>query len=247
MLIAKKNVEKHTSFFILEHIWSCDGGRKALQQLQKSPELTARLAELFNVSPEPEVEALFDVTRQAEVLATLSSCSKTQALDTVNECDGDTISAAMKLDAASPVASNETKQDDEIKCTFDEFKSALRASGNYVGNESYLKKMYENFIKGDGCGTTLFYNWSDDINEGVVTVYVLIPSTARKNSIKSLLTRTHWTLVVDGKELINGDLHGGVKVDESFWSIESAGLFCMTMEKITSAELWPVSFYLLCT
>ena len=148
---------------------------------------------------------------------------------------------------------SERKQNDndEPECTYEEFKSAMSSNSPELSesniSESYMKKLYANFLKqkgkGLGAGITLAYNWADNSEDGYVYVYVAIKPQTKKNQIKSVLTSNKWKLEVDDMgTIIDGDLFEKIVPDESWWSIESAGVLCMALQKsVTSGELWTVS------
>ncbi|XP_057315834.1 tubulin--tyrosine ligase-like protein 12 [Hydractinia symbiolongicarpus] len=245
MLFSKENLKKNNSFYLVEHVWTTDLQKNVLQELHKKRELADRLASIFNIPPKIETSTFSKNVSQVEQLATACQCSKKEAELVLNNNNMDMITASMilldeELKEKVTIKENRQPPNDE-KCSFEEFKAALQATENLPENvnESYLSKMYDNFLKhGEGCGTTPFYNWSDDGD--IITVYVTIPATAKKRAIKSTLTTKHWTLVVENKQLIDGALFTSVKSDDSYWSIESPGVLCMTLEKVLTNDVWPV-------
>ena len=244
ILVAKRDIPKQSCFFLVDHIWTSDGGSKASQQLKKSSDLTSKLTKVFNLGDMTTVDECYNLKNQINSVMTVTGCSLEEANKSVDEYKGQTIESTMKcLDKDTPdLEKNSSKEDNEI--SFEEFVAGLNATGNMPenANESFLKKMYNNFSKSkNGCGTTVTYNWEDE--NDIVTIYVPIPVTAKKNCIKSTLTRTSWKLLVNDKELLNGELFAAVKADDSYWSIESPGVFCMTLDKVLVGEdhTWKVT------
>ena len=241
MLIAKKDFNINDSLYVVDHIWTNDGGKQAYEKLKKCPQLVEDLAVLFNIPQPIEAGPSFDLRKQIDVISSLCESTKYDAENALIDCDSDTIFAMVKLlNAEEKDFEKEPETKKKKKCTFDEFKVAFEAGGDSTGNENeaYLQKMYENFLlEGDGFGNTLQYNWSDD--GSTITVFVSIPGTARKQSVKSTLCTKTWKLVVNDIELINGDLHASVKPDECVWAIESPGVLCMTLEKVCCGNIWP--------
>lgn len=240
-------MSQSSCFFVIDHIWTVDSN-SFLQQLKKSPKLAESLAELFNILPPNDVQALFNHSSQADVLKDIVTDKQRERIEEiVDRNNGDTIqSAVCVLDDVDPdeVSSEKNVKEKDEKCTFEEFKKAMESTNNIPQNSSdaYLMKLYENFLKQDhGQGTTLKYNWLEDEN-GIVSVYLPIPITASKKEIKSILTNTAWSLEVEGKDIISGSLHAPVKQDESFWSIDEPGLLCMSLQKVNTDETWPVRF-----
>ena len=60
-------MSQSSCFFVIDHIWTVDSN-SFLQQLKKSPKLAESLAELFNISPPNNVQALFNHSSQADVV-----------------------------------------------------------------------------------------------------------------------------------------------------------------------------------
>lgn len=242
-MVAKKDIPKQSCFFLVDHIWTSDGGSKAAQQLKKSSDLNSKLAKLFNFEDIETVDDCYDFKNQINSVMTVTGCSLEEAKKSVDEYKGQTIESTMKcLDKDTPDLNKDTSSEDK-KISFEEFVAGLNATGNMPenANESFLRKMYDNFSKDkDGCGTTMTYNWQDE--NDTVAVYIPIPVTANKKSIKSTLTRKSWELLVNDKEVLNGELFAAIKVDESYWSIESPGVFCMTLDKVLVGEdhIWQV-------
>ena len=194
------------------------------------------------------MQALFNHSSQVDVLNNIVTYMQKERIEQiVGRNNGDTIQSTVCVfdDVDSDEVSPESSvKDKDGKCTYEEFKKAMESTNNIPQNSSdaYLVKLYENFLKQNhGQGTTLEYNWLEDEN-GIVLVYVPIPTTASKNAIKSFLTNTAWSLVVEGKDIISGSLHAPVKQDESFWSIDEPGLLCMSLQKVYTDETWPVRF-----
>lgn len=246
MLIAKQELNVGEAFFLVEHLWKNDGGKGAYEKLEKNPELTEKLGSMFNIPPPVEPVSAFDASREIDFLSSLCNVEKTDAEKELKESDYDTISTLMKL--LDRDLKDEEEVDDKLierkkaknKATYEEFKKALTYSGHTSGNENdaYMQRMYENFLlEADGHGNTLHYNWSDDGSS--VVVFVSIPQTTRKQAVNSTLTTTSWRLVVNGVQIIKGDFYAHVKPDECYWSIEAPGVLCMTMEKVSTENLWP--------
>ena len=246
MLISKKDLLQFQHFYIIEHIWTSDGNLKAYKQLEKSTDLAEKLAITFGLAPYEEPDHSTAYLEQHAILKEQTKLPDVLIEKVLSKHNGDTISSAVELldmnSADMEIQdTNDNSKKDEPKCSFEEFVDALKAAGNFPdgANDEYLKKMYEHFlIDGEGSATTSKYNWSDDGD--IVTIYVTIPITAKKQTIKSTLSTHHWKLVVLGQELVNGQLHGSVKAEDSYWSIESPGLLCMTLEKVDKA-VWSVS------
>ena len=236
-------MSKNDCFYLLDHIWTSDGSSKCSVQLQKSPDLTNKIAELFNLPEMGTIEDCNDVESQKDTIKKLvPECKDADIEKALKEYNGQVVESATKcLDKETPDLQNkqtESKKD----ITFEEFVSGLKSTGNMPENatETFLRKMYEGFHRNKvGSGSTLAYNWEDESD--TVSVYVPIPATAKKNAIKSTLTRTTWKLTVDGKEIIDGQLNAAVKADDSYWAIESAGMLCMTLEKVLPDATWEVN------
>jgi len=248
MLISKKDHKVGETFYFIDHIWKSDGGKVAYERLEKTPQLTEKLSTLFSVPPPVDPVTSFDFTREIDLLgSTCEGYSKTEVENQLKECDYDTIATFQKLldkdksqDDAEKTNVVSKKESKKKKCTFEEFKEELQYSGHTSGNENdaYMEKMYNNFLLGaQGHGNTLHYNWSDDGD--TLTVFVSIPTTAHKQAISSTLTINSWKLVVNGVQLVKGDFYAPIKADESYWNIESPGVLCMTLEKVSVTNLWP--------
>lgn len=241
MLFSKKDLHADSSLFIVDHIWSNDGGKQAYEKLKKSPELIERLAAMFNIHPHAKPEEVLDLNRQIYVLAQITASAKNTVEQALDDEESDTIGALVRMEELGDEVESlepEPKKRKE-KCTFEEFKAAMISSNQIVRNEneSYLKTMYQHYLDGgDGSGSTSLYNWTDD--GSTITVFVSVSSTVKKQSIKSTLTIKNWKLVINDIELINGELFATVKPDECYWNIDSPGVLCMTLEKVECINLW---------
>ena len=229
----------------MDHIWTSDGSSKCSLQLQKSPDLTNKIAELFNIPEIGTIEDCNDFESQKNTIKKVApECKDGEVEKALREYNGKLVESLIKcLDKDTPDL--EDKQTESKKdITYEEFVSGLKATGNMPENatEAFLRKMYNGFHKDKvGSGSTLAYNWEDD-NDTVI-VYVPIPTTAKKNAIKSKLTTTTWKLTVDGKDMIDGQLYAAVKADDSYWAIETPGMFCMTLEKVSPDKTWEVNIF----
>jgi len=247
MLMAKNAVTAHDTFYLIDHIWKNDGGKTAFERLEKTPELTEKLASMFNVPPPTDAIPAFDFTNEINLLAAMSDKTLKDVEEDLKESDYDTIAALVRLldkdenaNETTPPPQMEEKKKQKKNVSLEEFKKALKYSGHTSGNENdaYIQKMYENFLlEADGHGNTLHYNWSDDGT--AITVFVSIPPTARKQAITSTLTVNTWKLVVNGVQLLKGDLWAAVKPGDSMWAIESPGVLSMTLEKVMGGNVWP--------
>lgn len=244
-MIAKRALTKYGCFFVIEHIWTNDGGSKCLTQLRKSPNLAENISSLLNIPQQGSTDDCFCLDAQVDAVQLATNCSRERAKRVLEKHDGCTIQATQAVLDFPDGNEEENRPNSQAninEISFEEFKEGLKANGDMPenANDQFLHKMYHNFHRQrDGCGTTRAYNWEDE--DEIITVYVPIANSVHKNAIKSTLSCTHWTLKVDGKQLLDGDLHAGVKVDDSYWSIEAPGMFCMTLEKILG-DTWPVSF-----
>uniref|UniRef100_A0A7M5XA26 CS domain-containing protein n=2 Tax=Clytia hemisphaerica TaxID=252671 RepID=A0A7M5XA26_9CNID len=239
LLLAKKSIKKESCFFLLEHIWTNDGGSKAAEQLHKSPILSTKLSQMFNLPDMGSIDEYYNYDTQKNTVIDVTGCAEDAAKKACDEYKGQTVESIIKcLDKDTPDLQNKIGTDIE-NITFEEFVSGLKTTGSMPENasEGFLRKMYDNFSRDkEGSASTLNYNWEDE--NDIVSVYIPIPLTAKKNNIKSALTTNTWKLFVDGKEMLNGELFARVKADDSYWAIEQPGVLCMTLEKVLTDETW---------
>ena len=249
MLLTEKDLTVNGCCFVSRHLWSTDYSKKSIDELKKNVVLLDNLAGIFNVLPQLDFDEFENFSQQKyNAEKVYAGLNKEIIYNLVEQCGGDTLIALIKLEDGDFKHMYASGSAGEEECSYEEFKAALLSSGHILetSNDAYLKKMYHNFLKREkGAGTTLLYNWCEDKNDGVVSVYVSVPPSAKKRDIISNLKRNSWELIIDGKVLVSGDLFAPIKVDSSFWSIESPGLFCMTLEKINTGEVWEVGYSLL--
>ena len=247
-LVASKELSKHSNVFLLKHTWTSEGSADASKQIKKDSKLIDRLAKLVKV---PEIQNVKDILHsndQIQTVADFCKCSDEVARDALNESNGDLVNACvgLSLNDGKSISDEKKAKNEEKEVTFEEFKDAMQASGNLDSknppSEAYLRKMHASFLKSGGSGVTMNYNWADDEGEGTITVYVRIPVSIDKKKIRSSLSSSKWRLMIGEEEMINGELFAAVKADDSYWSIEEPGLFCMTLEKVASNTPWKVRY-----
>lgn len=226
----------------MDHIWTSDGNYKCSKKLTTSPDLAKTLGELFNLREMESVDECYNFEHQQSTIKTITQSDDVEIKKALDEYKGQLVEATIKcLDKDTKDLPFDQKGAKEV-ISYEEFVCGLKSTGNMPENatEAYLRKMYDSFHKDHvGSGSTLTYNWEDESD--LVSVYVPIPITAKKDSIKSALTTTTWKLSVNGKEIINGELSASVKADDSYWAIEAPGMLCMTFEKVRGDKTWKVS------
>lgn len=259
-LHAKRNLQKFSDVFLIEHAWSSDGGLTAKKNLEKSPELLARMKEMMcrpgENSANREGSSEEDLLDTSHVLAQIGGVDEKKAEETLQSTDGDLIEALCQITSDSYETKKPSKSDRSKIMTFEEFKTGfLHAVGMEKAkllSEEYVHKMYCRYKRekeqypeslGFGHGTTTAYSWSEE-DEGAMAVFVSIPVTAKKRDVVSKLSTKRWTLGIKGcVPIIDGEFYGNICPDESFWTFDSPGLLVMTLQKPENeeSELWPVS------
>lgn len=259
-LHAKRSLQKFSDVFLIEHAWSSDGGPAAKKNLEKSPELLARMKKIVQ---RPEDSATENASSNevlpdgSQAIAQITGVDKKKAEEALQSTDGDLIEALCQITDDSYETKKPSKADRSKIMTFEEFKTGfLHAVGMEKAkllSEEYVQKMYLRYKRekeqypeslGFGRGTTPHYSWSEE-DEGAMAVFVSIPVTTKKRDVVCKLSTKRWTLGLKGcTPIINGEFYGNVCPDESFWTFDSPGLLVMTLQKPENeeSELWPVSF-----
>ena len=78
-LYAKVDLEKHGDVFLVDHAWTNDGGLIAKQQLQKMPQLLARMQNMFGLTEYDEEAEEMDYLNNENVVSEECSCSLEKA------------------------------------------------------------------------------------------------------------------------------------------------------------------------
>ena len=261
-LHTKRTMQKESGVFLIDHAWTSDGGLKAREKLQKSPELLVKMREIMCLDKEDEDKV--DYLDQEEVLARVGGVDKERARKALEETKNDLLEALCCISYEDYDRTRSSKADGEPEqpLTYEEFRSGfLQAVGperqGYL-SEEYIRKMYERYVRdklenpestGLGIGQTAHYRWSEE-EDVSITVYISIPANAKKRDIVNHLTPKKWTFGIKGKEaIIDGYFHDTVSSSESFWTIDSPGVVQMTLQKPEHEDtvMWPVSAQCCCT
>lgn len=260
-LHAKRALQKFSDVFLIQHIWSSDGGASAKKSLEKSPELLARMKEIMerpeNSAGVKNASGEEDLLDSTLVISQLTGADEKKAQEALHSTDGDLIEALCQITDDSYATEKPSKSDRSKIMTLEEFKTGfLHAVGMQKAkllSEEYVEKMYLRYKREKeqypdslsfGKGTTSNYSWSEE-DEGAMSVFVSIPVSTKKRDVTNKLSTKRWTLGLKGcTPIIDGEFYGNVCPDESFWTFDSPGLLVMTLQKPENeeSELWPVSF-----
>lgn len=260
-LHAKRALQKFSDVFLVQHIWSNDGGSTAKRNLEKSPELLARMKEIMerpeNSVGEKHASSEGDLLDSSLVVSQITGVDKKKAVETLQSTGGDLIEALCQITDSSYETEKPSKSDRSKIMTLEEFKKGfLHGVGMEKAkllSEEYVQKMYLRYKREKeqypestsfGKGTTPNYSWFEE-DEGAMAVFVSVPMSTKKRDVVSKLSTKRWTLGLKGcPPIIDGEFYGNVCPDESFWTFDSPGLLIMTLQKPENeeSELWPVSF-----
>lgn len=258
-LHAKRALQKFSDVFLIQHIWSNDGGSAAKNSLEKSPELLSRMKEIMHLPENDAVEKHAssdeDYLDSSLVVSQITGADKEKAEGTLQSTGGDLIEALCQITDDSYETQKPSKSDRSKIMTLEEFKTGfLHAVGMEKAkllSEEYVEKMYLRYKREKeeypdslsfGKGTTPNYSWFEE-DEGAMAVFVSIPVKTKKRDVVSKLSTKRWSLGLKGcAPIIDGEFYGNVCPDESFWTFDSPGLLVMTLQKPENeeSELWPV-------
>ncbi|XP_029198874.2 LOW QUALITY PROTEIN: tubulin--tyrosine ligase-like protein 12 [Acropora millepora] len=258
-LHAKQALQKFSDVFLVQHIWSNDGGSTAKRNLEKSPELLARMKEIMerpeNSVGEKHASSEGDLLDSSLVVSQITGVDKKKAVETLQSTGGDLIEALCQITDSSYETEKPSKSDRSKIMTLEEFKKGfLHGVGMEKAkllSEEYVQKMYLRYKREKeqypestsfGKGTTPNYSWFEE-DEGAMAVFVSVPMSTKKRDVVSKLSTKRWTLGLKGcPPIIDGEFYGNVCPDESFWTFDSPGLLIMTLQKPENeeSELWPV-------
>lgn len=126
--------------------------------------------------------------------------------------------------------------------------SANGPSSEKTGDdEAASNKMTPN--AGNGCDLER-YSWTQTLAEIEIRVHVppLKGHSLKSKDVAVTVSKTHLAVSLRGqaaekagpeaKDLIDGDFHGTVKADESFWTIEDGCYINIHVEKVNKMEWW---------
>ena len=263
-LHAKQILQRESRVFVFDHAWTSDGSTDAKKQLDKSPELVAKLHDLLSLGhggDEPGKKKMIDYLDNVEVLVKVGGVDEEKARKSLEENNNDLLESLCVLNHEdyknnkAPAGFPEEPQQQPL--TFEEFKmgflQTVGAEREGYLSEEYIKKMYDRYLREKegyvesvlGRGQTAHYSWTEE-EDNTICVHVAIPARTKKKDLVNKLTSKKWTFGIKGKEpIVDGYFHDTISPSDSFWTIDSPGIVQMQLELPEHGEHtpWPVSWH----
>jgi hypothetical protein len=240
-------LSKDSDVFLIDHVWTSNGGRKAKQDLLSDTNLLSRLEAMFGIQHSADTRDPNFVGQQVATVMKVANVKSEEARRLLNSTHFELIPALMMSNDSSGLSDNEKQQLQSV--SFEEFKAGLASSfEDQLDNDEHVRKLYEGFVRernkastGGGRGKSRGYSWVENREDNTITVVVDVPIDCNRKKISNKLTNKSWQFGLHGCfPIIEGEFYKPVNNSESYWVIESKGKVQVTIQKsYGDSDIWP--------
>ena len=242
-----KQLTKDSNVFLIDHVWTSDGGRKAKQNLLSDAGLLTRLEAMFNIQHCVDTKDSNFVSHQVATVMKVAKLTSERARRLLNSTHFELIPALMMSNDSTMMSEDVTQWSKSV--SFEEFKAGLeRSFEDQLDNEEHVRRFYEGFVRDrnetltvGGRGESRGYSWVENREDNTITVVVNVPNDCNRKKIDNKLTNKNWQFGLHGcVPIVDGEFYQPISSSESYWIIESKGKVQVTIQKsYGDSDMWP--------
>ena len=239
-VICRRKLGAESDVFVLDHVWSCDGGEGGRGALLADQILLEQVAGWLGVAM-PWEKRKSAMEKMMKIVCQQTKKSKIVAGKALTDSGYDLVEAILQAsDLSEEVVLSQQRQAPPY-LSLAEVKKGLNDLGEREVPNGEVQEVYddwkdrklrerdsEDWVQ---CGR---YKWREE-EEGIVSVSIAVPSGTRKEDIESVMTSQRWKFSVRGRVLVEGEFSGRVVSGESFWTLER-GWVSVSVQRVEGGE-----------